>query len=125
MINGEKCVYKSINGYISVEKEWKNDVISLTWKAPLKAVVKNGKTAFYKGAIVLARDERFGDIDVPIAKKFKNGEAVSFKKVKNRLFKSNLALKVKAGENEITLVDYSSAGKNYDDENCDIAVWQK
>ncbi len=125
MINGEKCVYKSINGYISVEKEWKNDVISLTWKAPLKAVVKNGKTAFYKGAIVLARDERFDDIDVPIAKKFKNGEAVSFKKVKNQLFKSNLALKVKAGENEITLVDYSSAGKNYDDENCDIAVWQK
>ena len=128
-INGEKPAYKSINGYFVVEREWQNDDVSLAWKAPLKAVYKNGKVAFTKGAIVLARDERFGDVDLPVCKSlkknFKNGETIPFKAIKNELFKSNLALKVKTDKCEITLVDYSSAGKNYDDERCDIAVWQK
>lgn len=124
-INGEKAAYKSIKGYFVIEREWGNDEISATWNAPLKAVVRNGKTAFSKGAVVLARDERFKDMDISVAKKFKNGEEVPYKKVKNELFKSNFAAEIKVGDKKITLTDYSEAGKNYDDERCDIAVWQK
>lgn len=127
-INGEKLQHKSVNGYVSIERVWQNDVISLFWKAPLKAIYKNGKIAFKKGAVVLARDERFGDIGVSVYKDVKKnfkGSEIPYKMFKNDLFKCNLSLKVAVGKNEIALVDYSSAGKKYDDENCNIAVWQK
>ena len=70
-INGEKLQHKSVNGYVSIERVWQNDVISLFWKAPLKAIYKNGKIAFKKGAVVLARDERFGDIGISVYKDIK------------------------------------------------------
>ena len=127
-VNGEKLQHKSVNGYVSIERVWQNDVISLFWKAPLKAIYKNGKIAFKKGAVVLARDERFGDINISVYKDVKKnfkGSEIPYKILKNNLFKCNLSLKVTVGKNEISLVDYSSAGKNYDDENCNIAVWQK
>ena len=52
------------------------------------------------------------------------GGAIS-KLVKNAAFYTNETIKVKTGNGEITLCDYSSAGKNYDSENCTVSVWNE
>ena len=54
----------------------------------------------------------------------KNGAVIGARVVKNDAFSSNLAVKIKTEDGEITLCDYSSAGKNYDDEHCLVTVWQ-
>lgn len=74
---------------------------------------------------MLARDERFGEvIKQPVAVPKKAGVAIS-KLVKNTTFYTNETIKVKTQNGEITLCDYSSAGKNYDSENCNISVWNE
>ena len=73
----------------------------------------------------LARDERFEEITSPVHKRLKNGGVVRAKVVKNPLFYSNLTVKIPTKAGEITLCDYSQAGKNYDDEHCNITVWQE
>lgn len=85
----------------------------------------NLKAEFERGPIVLARDERFGeDIGQPIAAPNKAGGAVA-KLVGNAAFYTNETVKIKTRNGEITLCDYSSAGKNYDSENCNMSVRNK
>lgn len=124
-LNGEHREIKLVSGYITLDRQWGDDVVTIKWDAPLKAVKLNDKIAFVKGAIVLARDERFGDFDIRPDKNIKNGAMLNYKKFKNTIFKSNLSLKIKSRFGNLSMVDYSSAGKNYDDEHCDIEVWQK
>ena len=65
-IDGEKIYAERDDGYISVKKEWSENVIELTYSARVKEHVLNDKVAFTKGPIVLARDIRFGDITEPV-----------------------------------------------------------
>ena len=85
--------------------------------------VINGKIAFTKGPVALARDSRFGDISKPISLSVKDGKAVLARRVKNELFDSNIAYKISAKDESIILCDYAQAGKNFDDENSEITVW--
>ena len=54
----------------------------------------------------------------------KDGRVPSAKIVKNDKFDSELTAKIKTADGEyITLCDYSSAGKNCDDDNRTVSVW--
>ena len=123
--NGETLNLTPDNlGFVSVSVMG-GDGVYLSWNAPLRAAVLNGKTAFYKGAVVFARDERLGEVNSPIALKVKNGDKIKFKKVKNPPFKANECIGIKTENGNLTLCDYAQAGKNYDDENCNISVWSE
>ncbi len=125
-INGENADYEIDKGYAVLGKVCDGDSVTVKFKAPIKAVKLNGKLAFYKGAITLARDERFGeDMKKPIKTDIKkDGRVPSAKIVKNDKFDSELTAKIKTADGEyITLCDYSSAGKNCDDDNRTVSVW--
>lgn len=125
-INGENADYAIDNGYAVLGNVRDGDSVTVKFKAPIKAVKLNGKLAFYKGAITLARDERFGeDMKKPVKIDIKkDGRVPSAKIVKNDKFDSELTVKIQTADGEyITLCDYSSAGKNCDDDNRTVSVW--
>lgn len=125
-INGENADYEIDKGYAVLGKVCDGDSVTVKFKAPIKAVKLNGKLAFYKGAITLARDERFGeDMKKPVKIDIKkDGRVPSAKIVKNDKFDSELTVKIQTADGEyITLCDYSSAGKNCDDDNRTVSVW--
>lgn len=125
-INGENADYEIDKGYAVLGKVCDGDSVTVKFKAPIKAVKLNGKLAFYKGAITLARDERFGENMKKPAKTEikKDGRIPSAKIVKNDKFDSELTAKIKTADGEyITFCDYSSAGKNCDDDNRTVSVW--
>lgn len=126
IINGEEAGYTVKNGYAVIRRLWKDDNVTVKFPAKVKAELLNGKIAFTRGAITLARDERFGeDISAPVKVKINaDGYVIGAKIVRNELFNANLTVRIKTDDGEITLCDYSSAGKNVDDENCKITVWQ-
>jgi len=113
------------HGFIKVIKEWNIDQITVKFKSPVKMHLLNGKVAFTKGPITLARDCRLDDIEKPLNITAKDGKNVSAKIVKNINFYNNVTVSIKTNEGNILFCDYSSAGKNYDDDNCQITVWQK
>lgn len=124
-VNGEKTEISRENGYGKISRIWRDALVEIRYSTPVKAVLRNGKVAFTRGPIVLARDERFEEITPPVEKRVKNGGAVRARLVKNPLFYSNLTVKIPTKNGEITLCDYSQAGKNYDEERCNITVWQE
>ncbi len=123
-INGEKAVFGSENGYALVKA---NGCAKIMVSMPMRVERKilNGKAEYERGPIVLARDERFGeDLEQPIVVPKKAGGAVA-RLIKNTDFNANETVKIKTRNGEITLCDYSSAGKNYDSEKCNMCVWNK
>ena len=68
---------------------------------------------------------RLGDITSPVQIGARNGKNVRAKRVKNNAFVSNVAYEITTREGKITLCDYAQAGKNFDDEDCNITVWQE
>lgn len=125
-INGENADYAIDNGYAVLGNVRDGDSVIVKFRAPIKAVKLNDKLAFYKGAITLARDERFGeDMKKPVKIDIKkDGRVPSAKIVKNDKFDSELTVKIQTADGEyITLCDYSSAGKNCDDDNRTVSVW--
>lgn len=120
---GKETEFAEEKGYAVVKvKNGDKIVVSMPMKVERK--ILNGKAEYERGPIVLARDERFGeDLGLPVAVPKKAGGAVA-KLVKNTDFYTNETIKIKTRNGEITLCDYSSAGKNYDSENCNMSVWQ-
>ena len=122
-VNGDKVPFDSVKGYALVKV--KNcDKVRVSMPMKVERNILNGKAEYERGPIVLARDERFGeDLSLPVSVPKKDGGAVA-KLVKNTDFYTNETIKIKTRKGEITLCDYSSAGKNYDSENCNMSVWQ-
>ncbi|MBQ9714498.1 MAG: glycoside hydrolase family 127 protein [Clostridia bacterium] len=123
-VNGERAKGEEKNGYFVVNRPWNKDKVEVCFKAPVKMWVLNKKIAFTQGPITLARDCRFEDISKPVAISVKNGKNVRAKRIKNTTFNSNVAYEITTKEGKITLCDYAQAGKNYDEENSKITVWQ-
>ena len=124
LVNGEKVGFDSLKGYALV-KVSDGDKIIVSMPMKVERKILNGKAEYERGPMVLARDERFGeDLGLPVAVPKKEGGAVA-KLVKNTDFYTNETIKIKTRNGEITLCDYSSAGKNYDSENCNMSVWNK
>jgi len=124
LVNGEKASGEEKNGYLLLRRAWGKDKITLRFKTPVKAVVLNKKIAFTQGPITLSRDCRLDDIAKPVAIGARNGKNVRAKRIKNTAFHSNVAYEITTKAGKITLCDYAQAGKNYDEENSKITVWQ-
>ena len=124
-VNGEGVDGVRDEGYLFIEREWGDDVITVKLRASVKMRVINGKIAFVRGAVALARDTRLDDIRGAVSIKAKDGKLVRARRVKNEAFTSNLTYEIRTSDGaRITLCDYAQAGKNYDDENTGITVWQ-
>lgn len=122
VVDGEKIAVDKADGYVSIDRLWETNVIEVSFSAGVKAHILNGKIAFTKGPIVLARDARFGDITQPVPTEKRN--IVKAKRIKNDKFKNNVTYEISVGNERFLVCDYSSAGKDYDDENSCVTVWQ-
>ena len=123
-VNGKEYAGVKVGEYYKLTQKWSSDIIEIRYVTPVKMRVKNGKIAFEKGAVTLARDSRFEEIEKPVSITVKDGKNVRTKQVNNDTFRSNIALKIQTKNGVITLCDYAQAGKNYDDARCNISVWQ-
>jgi DUF1680 family protein len=124
-VNSEAYEGVERDGYLFIERVWQDsDTVEISFRAPVKMRVINGKIAFTRGAIALARDKRLDDIESPLNVIAKDGKTVRAKRVKNTVFNANLTLQLKTRDGKITLCDYAQTGKNYDDDNTGMTVWQ-
>ena len=121
--NGKKIESKISDGYLITEsRKWQNEKIEITCPQPVTAERLNGKIAFRKGETILARDCRLDEIDKPV--RIKDGAPVVYRKFDNKAFRCNVAFEISTENGKIKVCDYAQAGKNYDDKNCNITVWQ-
>jgi DUF1680 family protein len=124
-IDGERADGEMKDGYLLVDRIWSGSVtVKVRLGAKVRMRVINGKIAFTRGAITLARDTRLGDISAPVAITARDGKAVRARRVRNLAFGTNVAVEIPTRDGTITLCDYAKAGKNFDDENTGITVWQ-
>lgn len=124
-LNGEKISAAEKDGYLGINRVWRNDEIKISYTIPVVIHLKNGKIAFTRGPIVLCRDERLDDITKPVNIAVKDGKRVRAKLVKNGVFKSNLLVKISTRTGEIALCDYAQAGKNFTNGHGLVTVWQE
>lgn len=120
VVDGVTAIINKEKGYAVLDRDWQDTEINVYLNDSLKKIELNGKVAIKKGAVVLARDERFGE---NVGESVNLGRAIRGKKFKNDKFKSNVAFKIKTKDGYITVCDYASAGKRFDDENCKLSVW--
>lgn len=110
-------------GYLVLNEKWDGQTIDLDFPFALMAHVKNGKVAFSRGPIVLARDHRFQDMDL-VLPRYSENEKIPANPISNSLFSTNLTLEIQTKKGPIRLCDYSQAGKDYDDKDSLVSVWQ-
>ena len=117
-INGKVAEVNEL-GYAVIEREWsEGDVVELVIPRELKTLRLNGKIAVSYGAIMLALDERNQDIDVKVTDKITNVEPLITE------FTSREAYKVTfSNGTTVNMVDYASAGKEWNKPNCRVTVW--
>ena len=117
-INGKVAEVNEL-GYAVIEREWsEGDVVELVIPRELKTLRLNGKIAVSYGAIMLALDERNQDIDVKATDKITNVEPLITE------FTSREAYKVTfSNGTTVNMVDYASAGKEWNKPNCRVTVW--
>ena len=116
-VNGKTC--SSENGYATVTVKT-GDEILLDLPMEIKSEKLNGKTAFTRGPLVLARDEykENGKID------FEKEEAVvSLEEVPCQEDEYFRCKAITDGGNEWILSDYKSCGKNWTSDLNLISVW--
>lgn len=116
-VNGES-VSCTINSYLSLEREWsKGDQISLQfdWDAALvyaKGFEKDPMSPYHVaityGPLVLARDERLGEVGTPVS--ITN---LQLKPSSKAPFQTMCEFELETEQGMITLVDYASAGKDW------------
>ncbi len=123
-VNGEIVDSVIEQGYMRLDRVWQSDRVEISFRAPVRMRVINGKIAFTRGAVALARDRRLDDIRRPLDIKVKDGRSVRARRVKNPVFTSNASYEIQTRDGYITLCDYAQAGKDYDDEKSLITVWQ-
>lgn len=106
-------------GYAVIEREWcEGDTVELVIPRDLKTMRLNGKVAVSYGTIMLALDERNQDIDVKVTDKITKIEPM----VTN--FASREAYKVTfSNETTVNMVDYASAGAEWNKPDCRVTVW--
>ena len=122
--NGEACG-RIENGYFLLDGAFENgDELTLTYRAELQAIPLNGKVALKKGAIVMARDERFGEaIEEKVALQLKDGKPV-WEETENTAFQAKETLAVACENGKVIHVcDYASAGMDWKNGKNKITVW--
>ena len=123
-INGELSQRQS-DGYFILNKEWQTgDEIIVTYVAKLKVLEIKDKFAVQKGAIVMARDERFGErIDDSVCLREQDGEVI-WKSVIPTEFEAKEVIELECADGKtVRLCDYASAGTDWKNEKNKITVW--
>ena len=124
-VDGETVGGEVKDGYLIIKRVWSGTVtVRVRLGAKVKMHVINGKIAFTRGAITLTRDTRLDDITRPVDINVKDGKTVRARRVKNTAFTSNITVEIPTRDGTITLCDYAQAGKNFDDDDTGITVWQ-
>ena len=116
---------KQSDGYFLLKKEWKTgDEITLTYVAKPKMVHIKNKFAVQKGAIVMARDERFGEqIDDSVRVCEQEGE-ILWRSVAPTEFEARDVIELQCTDGKtVRLCDYASAGTDWKNEKNKITVW--
>ena len=125
--NGQSYAGVEAGSYFDVDEFVENkDVLEIHLDNRCRAIQKDGKVALKKGAVVLARDERYldGFEKTPEIKIEPNG-TVKLKAVKTGKFKAQgeFLVPLKKG-GTITVCDYASAGKDWDNNDKNrVTVW--
>lgn len=123
-VDGAKISEKE-NGYFRLRGVFKTgDEITLTYLSKVEIIELNGKIAVQKGAIVMARDERFGEqIDERVCLQTNGGEVV-VEHVDKTPFEANETLAITCENGRVIhLCDYASAGTDWKNEKNKITVW--
>ena len=118
-IDDEEVFVKAENGYVTIQREWTKQTVCLELDVSLKKVFLNGKIAFTKGPYVLSKDSRLGNQVKP----FVNVEGIQSETVCNKDFRNNVTVRMNVDDKNVVLCDYAQAGKNFDEENCNVSVW--
>lgn len=127
MFNGREYADVVAGKYYEVEEFIENrDVIEIDLDNRIKVITQDGMVMLKKGAVVLARDERYDEnIDDKVQIKIEPNGTVKGKLVKTNAFKAigEYQIPLKNG-GYITMCDYSSAGKDWDRKDKKrITVW--
>ena len=124
-VDSEPMLAPIKDGYMRLERVWQDgECVKIRFRAPVKMRVLNGKIAFTRGPVALARDRRLDDITAPVQMRARNEGSVRARRVKNTAFESNVAFEIKTPGGVITLCDYAQTGKNFDDDETGMTVWQ-
>ncbi len=114
-------------GYYDVCEEFAcGDEIELVFDTRVKAIERNGRTLLKKCAFVLARDERYEDgFDDAVNVLLRQDGTVEAEKVNTGKFNAVAEFEItEKNGNKFIVCDYSSAGKNWDeDKNTRISAW--
>ncbi len=118
-VNGES--YPVVSGsYLSIKRSWKaGDVISIDLDMTprvINAADKSAHAAIKRGPVLLSRDSRFGDIDVPLTAE----EEVSLTPIGSS-FDTYDCYSLPDGSH---LCDYASAASEFTEDN-KLCVWMK
>ncbi|MBQ4268042.1 MAG: glycoside hydrolase family 127 protein, partial [Clostridia bacterium] len=123
-INGELCEDVT-DGYFRIRRVWNSgDTIALTYASKAELIELNGKIAVKKGAIVMARDERFGEsMDDAARVRTVNGE-VQYQSITPTEFSAKEVLRLECEDGKFVHVcDYASAGDDWKDGKNKVTVW--
>jgi len=127
-ITGDNANFHIENGYIVFNIEpFRQYVIQLELNIPLKEIKLNQKTAFLKGAVLLARDEAKesgkNDLTEEICLK-RSSEGTVLEKRETPLEREQIRINLQREDNQdLLLTDYASCGKNWLLENARITAW--
>ena len=122
-VNGEPV--PTAAGYVTVTRLWKTgDTVTLTGSLPLVRHDLNGKIAFTRGPLVLARDqEKEGgapDLTEPCALAAETPTFLPPDDAYGELLRLTLP---RTDGSALLLTDYASCGKHWDKENARMTVW--
>lgn len=121
LLDGKFVDAKYEDGYFIIDNSWDNNEIEIYLSVDIKAHKLNDKIAFSYGPYILARDERFlEDITKPIGL---DEDTFKWSTFANNMFNNNESFVIETNFDKISLCDYASAGKNFDDDKSKISVW--
>ena len=98
------------------------DTVELTLDVPPRLHRLNGRVAVTRGVFVLARDEKSGQ-DITAFVHFREQDGALQERPAKAGFDTRLCVALDAAEGPVTLVDYPSAGKNWDENQCGVTVF--
>ncbi len=120
-------------GFTVVDREWRDgDTVSLSFDMPLERLERNGRVAFRRGPLLLARDARkeatlFGKrataLTAPISlapDALERAESLPPDSAEGEMLR--LLLPCTDGAS-LLLTDYASCGKHWREENGALSVW--
>lgn len=117
MINGKEVRHNASEGYLQVEKTWKNDVIELSFDSRVKVHMVEDLKYMQVGPVILARDARLEqDVAKELEIKECNSEVDAFMNLQSDI-KANIMYTVVTSCGNVNVIDYASAGKTWKEDS--------